>query len=877
MAENLGASFSIDVTSLKAGLATANKLIRESESEFKAAAAGMDDWSKSEDGLHKKLESLNTISDLQKKKVEALQKEYDKLIDEGLDPSSDKAIKLRTNINKETEALNKSKTEIKNTEKALDKLGTESDDEKGKLKTLKDSTDKSTGGFTVMKGALSDLVADGIEAAISGFKRLATAAVDAYKEVDEGSDNVIKATGATGKDADSLRQSYKNVSKSIKGDFGTIGAVLGEVNTRFGFTGETLEDATKQFLKFSNITGTDAKSAVQNVAKALRAAGLDSSNYSLLLDQMTVASQKSGVSVDTLTDGLTKHGAKMRAMGFNTRDTIAILSQFDAAGVNTETALSGMGKAIQNWTTDGKNANTEFTKVIEQIKAAPDNTSAAQIAMENFGKKAGTEMADAVRSGRIEYSDFLTIIGNSEGTVNKTYESTQDGFDDLAITIQNVKTDVSDFVNEIINDYGPQIKDAINGIADTAKSIITWTIEHLPQVTALLAGIVTGILAFKAITIVTQAIAVFRTLYTTLTLVKTGQLALNAAMLANPIAIIVAAIAGLVTAFIVLWNKCAGFRAFWEKAWDVIKNVAKKTWDAISGFFRGAWNVIKAIWDGVVGFFRGVWKGIKAIFSVVGKVLGGFFRGAWKVIKSIWNGVVGFFEGVWNGIKAIFSVVGDVLSGFFSGAWELIKGVFSAVGSFFAGVWDFIKAPFVKAATWFEGIFADAWRFIKGCFDAVGKFFGDTWDFIKAPFVKAADWFGEKFEKVVAAIKKPFEKIKEWAQGVWKGIKSVFGSDKAASTMEAKIEAQTGQKVKLATGGVVRRATSAIIGEDGAEAVMPLEKNTGWIDQLASRLNGGKGGIVINQTNNYSQAHSRYELYKSQQATAKAVKLALTR
>lgn len=841
MAENLGASFSIDVTSLKAGLATANKLIRESESEFKAAAAGMDDWSKSEDGLQKKLESLNTIADLQKKKVDALQSEYDRLIDEGLDPSSDKAIKLRTNINKETEALNKSKTEIKNTEKALDKLGTESDEENGKLKTLKDSTDKSTGGFTTMKGALANLVADGIEAAISGFKRLATAAVDAYKEVDEGSDNVIKATGATGKDAESLKQSYKNVSKSIKGDFGTIGAVLGEVNTRFGFTGEKLEDATRQFLKFSNITGVDAKSAVQNVAKALRAAGLDSSNYSFLLDQMTAASQKSGVSVDTLTDGLTKHGAKMRAMGFNTQDTIAILSQFDAAGVNTETALSGMGKAIQNWTTDGKNANTEFTKVIEQIKAAPDNTSAAQIAMENFGKKAGTEMADAVRSGRIEYSDFLTIIENSEGTVNKTYESTQDGFDDLAITIQNVKSDVSDFVNQIVTDYGPQIKDAINGIADTAKSIITWAIEHLPQITALLAGIVTGILAFKAITIVTQAITVFKTLYTTLTLVKTGQLALNAAMLANPIAIIVAAIAGLVTAFVVLWNKCAGFRAFWKKTWEVIKNVAKKTWNAISGFFKGAWNVIKAIWDGVVGFF----------------------------------------EGVWNGIKAVFSVVGNVLGGFFKGAWNIIKGVFSAVGSFFASVWDAIKAPFIKVATWFEGIFSDAWRFIKGCFDAVGKFFGDIWDFIKAPFVKAASWFGDKFKKVVEAIKKPFKKIKEWAQGIWNGIKSVFSPTKKMDSFKAEIDAQikakAGQGIKLATGGVVRRATSAIIGEDGAEAVMPLEKNTGWIDQLASRLNGGRGGIVINQTNNYSQAHSRYELYKSQQATAKAVKLALTR
>lgn len=53
--ERLGASFSIDVTNLKAGLTQANRLIRESESEFKAAAAGMDDWTKSEDGLNAKI------------------------------------------------------------------------------------------------------------------------------------------------------------------------------------------------------------------------------------------------------------------------------------------------------------------------------------------------------------------------------------------------------------------------------------------------------------------------------------------------------------------------------------------------------------------------------------------------------------------------------------------------------------------------------------------------------------------------------------------------------------------------------------------------------------------------------------------------------
>ena len=80
---------------------------------------------------------------------------------------------------------------------------------------------------------------------------------------------------------------------------------------------------------------------------------------------------------------------------------------------------------------------------------------------------------------------------------------------------------------------------------------------------------------------------------------------------------------------------------------------------------------------------------------------------------------------------------------------------------------------------------------------------------------------------------------------------------------------------QMATGGVVRQATAAIIGEDGAEAVVPLEKNTGWIDMLAEKLGGKAGGVTVNQTNNYASAHSRYEIFKSQQNIERSVKLAL--
>lgn len=632
MAENLGASFSIDVTNLKAGLKTANAMIRESESEFKKAAAGMDDWSKSEDGLQKKIESLNKIQDLQKQKVNALTAEYNKMIKEGLDPTSDKAVKLRTQINNEETALNKTRTEIKNTTTALQNLDSESDKTETELGQLKTETDKASGGFGAMDVALGNLVASGIKSAIKGFQDLAKFAVDAYKAVDEGGDNVIRATGATGKEAEALQESYKNVAKTFKGDFSEIGTVLGEVNTRFGYTGEELEETTKQFLRFADITGTDAKTAVANVSKALKAAGLEDKDYTKLLDQMALAAQKSGISVDTLTEGLTKNGSTFRAMGFDTESTIAILSQFETAGVNTETVLAGMKTAAKNWATEGKNAKDEFSKAITEIASAPTEVEKTQKAMEIFGKKAGTEVADAVSTARVNYADFISEMKNSEGTVKTTYETTKDAFDDVDILIQNVKTDFADFVGDMMTEYGPELKEGFKMIGDAIKGVIDFVFTF------------------------TEALGeTFGELYLKL-----------------------------------------------EKAWEWIKKVGE-------------------------------------------------------------------------------------------GAAEFLANAGKSIGS----------------------------------------------------SVNVKELYEKKTGKTLT-------------ENEWKDILEKSGYDYGGH---------------FAKGGIVKQATRAIIGEAGAEAVVPLENNTEWIDLLADKL-GGRG-VNVYQTNNYANAHSRYELMQSERNIKKAVKAAV--
>lgn len=187
--ERLGASFSIDVTELKAGLKQANKLIRESESEFKAAAAGMDDWTKSEDGLRAKIKSLTDTTEVQREKVKALKQEYNRLIDEGLDPTSQQAVELRTKINNEEAALKSNEKELQKQKDALKNLGDETEKSGEKFEKL---------GSVVKK--VGEVAAVALAAAGAAVIALGKTAIESYAEYEQlvgGVDTLFKESSKT--------------------------------------------------------------------------------------------------------------------------------------------------------------------------------------------------------------------------------------------------------------------------------------------------------------------------------------------------------------------------------------------------------------------------------------------------------------------------------------------------------------------------------------------------------------------------------------------------------------------------------------------------------------------------------------------------------
>lgn len=183
--ENLGARFTIDVTDLKAGLAEANRAIRESESQFREASAGMDDWSQSSEGLTARVNSLNDQVDIQKQKISALVDEKQRIIDtmtaEGA--SNDEIARAVDAVNKkitsESKQLETLRGNLQSAEKKLndfeassDEAGDSADEAGDQAEDAGEQAESSASGWGVLGSALG-AVAGACAGAVTAFFGLA--------------------------------------------------------------------------------------------------------------------------------------------------------------------------------------------------------------------------------------------------------------------------------------------------------------------------------------------------------------------------------------------------------------------------------------------------------------------------------------------------------------------------------------------------------------------------------------------------------------------------------------------------------------------------------------------------------------------------------
>ena len=544
------------------------------------------------------------------------------------------------------------------------------------------------------------------------------AAYDMAAEFDDASAAIVEGTGASGEALDDLNESAQNAFGALANSDGSINAVantLAELNTRFGLSGDAAEEATVKFENFADHTGTDGVKAVDSIADVMHRWGMDINDLDPLLDDLTTANQSCQMSVDDLTGYLASNSTQFQELGYSSDEALAMLISLSDGGANVSTVMSGLTKGIANLSGETDDVPGAFQAAVEAIKNSGSVSEALQQQVgdtgktveEVFGKKAAQELATNIQNGSFAVDEWTTTLQNNDGALQSTTENATTMSDSWQQAVNNVQM-------ALMSTFAPAIQSVVTAVSGVVTQVAQF-VQQSPMAQAMIVGIATalGILAAALgisaiITMVTKAFAL-----------------LNTTMLANPVFLVVAAIAALVAGLIYAWNNCETFRNTVTAVFNVVRTfvvnavttiqkkvteVFNKIRTTITTVMNGIKSKITSIWNGIKSTTTNVWNGIKSGISNA-------INGAKNTVTSVMNAIKSKVTSVWNGIKSTVSnVVNGVkstISSGFNAAKSTVSNIFGSIKDKIKSVMDGAKNAVSNAISAIKSKFHFSWSLPK--------------------------------------------------------------------------------------------------------------------------------------------------------------------
>lgn len=456
-------------------------------------------------------------------------------------------------------------------------------------------------------------------------------------------------------------------------------------------------------------------------------------NYPKVMAQMGYSTDDVAKSTELLKKGVDGLPTSLQELTKSSQ-SFAILEKSATGGAKTATALNDAFLSSDASAADASRGVQQYSQMLSSGKVDLMSWRTLQETMpyaltqvaKSFGltgKSAERDLYAKLQSGDITMEQlnkrFVELDGGANGFA-KTARTASGGigtsFTNMRNAVVNGMANTVETINNALKNAG--LKNGISTLFDQGKQAIIKGFAVFNQIVAtaipkivgafktlfefvnqnkdwigpLVAGITAGVAAYK---LWKGAI----TAWNTVTKIATAvQVAFNAVMDANPIMLIVIAIAAIVAGLVYFFTQTKTGQKIWSNfvkflgsAWQSLVKISKDVWD----------NITKA-WDSAVKWFTDTWNNIK---NGAKGLWDGTIQGAKDTVDSVknaWNGIKEWFANLWKGTTSGLSSAWDSVTTTLAPFVETIKTIFQPILDFFSGLWGQVQT-----------IFGSAWEIIK--------------------------------------------------------------------------------------------------------------------------------------------------------------------
>ena len=612
----------------------------------------------------------------------------------------------------------------------------------------------------------------------------------------------------------SLENSVNSTGTKIKNIVAALG-IDKIISTAFGILNNSIDGAISRL------------DTLNNYPKVMSNLGISSEDAQKSISKMSDKLSGLPTTLDEGALAVQRFTSKNNDVAKSTDYFLALNNAILAGGAGTEIQSSALEQLSQSYA-KGSMDMMEW-RTLQMAMPAQLNQVAKAMGMTTEAVGAGLRGADKdvayVRDVTMEEFMDAIVRLNQEGADGfaSFEEQARNSTGGIATSITVAKTQIVKGVADIINSLDQFLKDEglggigeiISNIGKKSKEVLDYVAQKLPKTIKFLKDIAPVVAA------ITTAFIVFKGALAIKDIIKSVRqsfVLLNATLAANPILLIVSLIAGLVVAFIYLWNNSESFRNFWIGVWDNIKKVVSTAVNFIVQWFNKIVDFVKNNWQGILLFianpFVGGFKLLYDNCEVFRNFINNFIESIKNFFVNGWNNIVSFFtETIPQWIQNVINwfsqlpymigyhigqILGNIIQ-FGINLWnwitvdlpQIIQGIIDWFASLPSKIQEWLNNTINNIKDWGVNVYNVTSNWMSRTIETVVNWFrqlpGRIWTWLMDVISKVKNWGTDLVNKAKEAAQNMFNTIvdiikglpdkmmeigRNIVEGLWNGIKN---------------------------------------------------------------------------------------------------------